>query len=290
MKLTKQNIKNILIIILGNLSLSLSTSLFILPHSIVNGGTSGLSLVLEGFFNFSPEIVITIAVWFLFFVGLVVLGKKFAFKTLLSTILYPVFINLFSTLNYFQNIAYEVTNPLLAALVGAVLAGFGLGIVYREGASTGGFDVVCLILKKYFRIKLSMSTLIIDGSIIILGLASLSLESALYGLLCVVLTSYIIEKITISGTSSYMAHIVSDKIEKINDYLINDLQRGTTLIKVEGGLTRKEKLMVEVVFNEKEYYDIKKNIYLIDDKAFISVYKSINAYGNGFEDVFIRRK
>lgn len=290
MKLTKQNIKNILIIIFGNLSLSLSTSLFILPHSIVNGGTSGLSLVFEGFFNFSPEIVITIAVWLLFFIGLFILGKKFALKTLLSTILYPTFINLFSTLNYFQNIANEVTNPLLATLVGAVLAGFGLGIVYREGASTGGFDVVCLVLKKYFRIKLSISTLIIDSLIIILGLASLSLESALYGLLCVVLTSYIIEKITISGTSSYMAHIVSDKIEKINDYLINDLHRGTTLIKVEGGLTRKEKLMIEVVFNEKEYYDIKKNIYLIDDKAFISVYKSINAYGNGFEDVFIRRK
>jgi len=226
--------------------------------------------------------------WVLFFIGFLILGKKFALKTLLSTILYPAFINLFSSVEYFVNLANEVTNPLLAALVGAVLTGFGLGMVYREGASTGGLDVISLILKKYFKIKLSVSTFFIDTAIIVLALASLSLENALYGLLCVLITSYIIEKITISGTSSYMAHIVSDKIEEINDYLIKELERGTTLIKVEGGLTRKEKLMIEVVFNEKEYYDIKKNIFSIDNKAFISVYKSVNAYGYGFDEAFFR--
>lgn len=290
MKINKQSLKNILIIILGNFALSLATSVFILPHSIVNGGTSGLGVVLKGFFGFSPELVITISIWFLFFVGLIVLGKQFALKTLLSAILYPAFVNLFSSIEYFSYLSSQITNPLLASLVGAVLAGFGMGIVYRAGASTGGFDVLCLLLKKYFRIKLSLSTLIIDSTIIVLGLVSLSLENALYGLLCVVLTSYIIERITISGTSSYMAHIVSDKIEEINNYLLNVLERGTTLIKVEGGLTRKEKLMIEVVFNEKEYYEIKKNIHLIDSNAFMSVYKSINAYGNGFEAVYIRRK
>ena len=290
MEIKKQKLKNIIIIILGNLSLALGISMFILPHGIVNGGISGLSLVIEGFFGYSPEIMITILAWFLFFVGFIILGKKFALKTLLSTLLYPLFVNVFSNIAYFQTLTNQVQDPLLATLVGSVLVGFGLGVVYREGGSTGGVDVVSLILKKYFRIKLSISTLIIDSSIIVLALASLSLEKALYGLLCVILTSYIIEKITISGSNSYMAHIVSDKIEQINNYLINDLQRGTTLVKVEGGLTRKEKLMIEVVFNEKEYYDIKSNIYLIDEKAFISVYKSINAYGKGFDEIFIRRK
>ena len=288
MNLKRQRIKNILIIIFGNFSLAVGTSLFVLPHNIVNGGTSGLSLVIEGFFGFNPSVSITIITWLLFFIGFVILGKKFAIKTLLSTILYPAFINVFTNVNYFVELSKEVTNSLLATLVGSVLVGFGLGIVYREGASTGGFDVISLILKKYFKIKLSVSTFVIDTTIIVLALASLSLENALYGLLCVLVTSYIIEKITISGTSSYMAHIVSDKIEEINNYLINELERGTTLIKGEGGLTRKDKLMIEVVFNEKEYYDIKKNIFLIDSKAFISVYKSINAYGYGFDEEFFR--
>lgn len=289
MKITKQNIKNISVIILGNLSLALGVSMFILPHDIVNGGTSGLSVVLQSIFGFKPEIVITILVWGLFFVGLILLGKKFAIKTFISTILYPIFINMFSSLGYFQKLASEVTSPLLAALVGSVLCGFGMGIVYSAGASTGGFDVISLLLKKYFRVKLSVSTFVIDSAIIVLGIASLSLEKALYGLLCVVLVSYFIERITISGTSSYMAHIVSDKYEEINNYLIKELERGTTLIKAIGGLTGNEKLMIEVVFNEKEYFDIKKNIYAIDNNAFISVYKSINAYGEGFEEIFIRR-
>lgn len=290
MKVNKQKIKNILIIILGNLSLAFSTSIFILPHNIVNGGTSGLGVVLKGFFGVNPAVAITIAVWFLFFVGLMVLGKEFALKTLISTILYPTFVNLFSSMELFTNLASQISNPLLAALTGAVLSGFGLGIVYVVGASTGGFDVICLILKKYLGVKLSKSTLIIDSTVIILGLVSISFENALYGLICVVLTSLIIERITISGTRSYMAHIVSDKIEEINDYLLNVLERGTTLIRAEGGLTRKDKLMIEVVFNEKEYYEMKKNIHLIDENAFMSVYKSINAYGNGFEKVVIRRK
>ena len=285
----KQKIMNLLMIILGNLSLALGTGMFILPHNIVNGGVSGISIIGQELFKWNPGITILIIDWLLFFVGLIIIGKKFALKTLLSTILYPLFINVFTNSNYFNDIARQVTNPLLACLAGAILTGFGLGVAYRAGASTGGLDIISLVLKKYFNIKLSLSTLVMDGIIIVLGLISLSLEVALYGLLCVVITSYIIEKITITGASSYMAHIVSEKSEEINDYLLKTLQRGTTLIKVQGGLTKQEKTMIEIVFNEKEYYDIKKNIYEIDNKAFISVYKSINAYGEGFEEIYIRR-
>lgn len=276
-------------ICLGNFSLAIGTSLFILPFNIVNGGISGIAIVLQEIFEFNESIVIFIASWSLFFIGLFVLGKKFAIKTLLSTILYPIFVSILTSVDFLTNAAAEVTDPLLAALTGAILTGFGLGIAYRAGTSTGGIDVINLMLKKYFNIKLSVSTFVVDTIIIVFGLISLSLEIALYGILCVLVTSYIVEKITISGTNSYIAHIVSDKSEEINDYLIHTLQRGTTLFKAEGGLTKNEKKVIEVVFNEKEYYEIKKNINEIDSKAFISVYKSINTYGEGFEEIFIRR-
>ena len=285
----KQRIVNILLIVLGNLSLALGTGLFILPHKIINGGISGISIITSFLFSWDAALTILVINWLLFFVGFVVLGKKFALRTLLSTILYPLFLNIFTNISYFITLANGVTNTLLAGLTGAILIGFGLGIAYRAGASTGGLDTISLILKRKFKIKLSLSTLVMDSVIILLGLISISLEAALYGLLCVIVTSYLIEKITIGGTGSYMAHIVSDKSEQINDYLINVLQRGTTLISVRGGMTGNEKTMIEIVFNEKEYYDIKKSIYSIDNKAFISVYKSINAYGEGFDDIFIRR-
>lgn len=290
MKFNSQKILNVLIIILGNLSLALGISLFILPHGIVNGGTSGVSIIVQKLFGINPEIIITILCWLLFFVGLVVLGKKFALKTLLSTVAYPLFVSLLTNINYFTELSSQIKDPLLATLTGAVLCGFGMGIVYRCGASTGGFDVINLTLQKYFKIKLSISTFVMDTIIIVLGLVSLSLENALYGILCVLLTSYLIEKITISGTSSYMAHIISDKAKEINDYLNNVLERGTTLMKANGGISGKEKTVIEVVFNEKEYYDIKKNIHMIDESAFVSIYKTINTYGNGFEEFLVRRK
>lgn len=290
MKFNRKNIINVLIVILGNLSLALGTSLFILPHGIVCGGTSGVSLILKSLFGLNPEIIIACLCWGLFFVGCFFLGKVFAVHTLLSTVLYPSFVGIFSSVDLFEKLSNQVSDPLLAALTGALLTGFGLGIVYRVGASTGGFDVVSLTLKKFWGIKLSVSTFAIDTIIILCGLFFVSLESVLYGILCVMLWSYVIEKITISGTNSYMAHIISDKAMEINNYLNNILERGTTIMSARGGMTNSEKVVIEVVFNEKEYYDIKKNIYLIDENAFLSVYKTINTYGNGFEEILLRRK
>ena len=290
MKLSKQKLVSFLFIIIGNISLALGISLFILPHGIVNGGTSGISLIIESICKIEPEIIIIILCWALFFIGFLILGKEFALKTLLSTLIYPLLVSILTNVEYFVDLSNEITDSLLATLAGAVLCGFGLGIVYRNGGSTGGVDVVSLALKKYFKIKLSISTFAIDTIIIVLSLVSMSLESALYGIVCVLLTSYIIERITISGTSSYMAHIVSDKFDEINSYLNNILERGTTIILAQGGITRNDKKVIEVVFNEKEYYDIKKNIYMIDENAFISIYKTINTYGNGFEELITRRK
>ena len=136
----KQKIVNILLIILGNISLALGTSLFILPHNIVNGGISGISVVTSALFGWNAAITILIIDWLLFFIGFVILGKSFALKTLLSTVLYPLLIAVFTLLN----ITAGISDSLLASLVGAVLSGFGLGICYRAGASTGGFTD-CLI-------------------------------------------------------------------------------------------------------------------------------------------------
>ena len=115
-----------------------------------------------------------------------------------------------------------------------------------------------------------------------------SVNSSLYGIICVIVASYLIEIITIRGNSSYMMHIVSDKMELINDYIINDLERGSTIIAAKGGIHMDDKQMIEVIFNEKEYYKIKHEIQKIDKDAFLSVYKAVNVYGNGFE--MINRK
>ena len=271
---------NFLIIILGNVSLAIGISLFILPFNIDNGGISGVSIILKKVLD--PTIVIFALNWLLFFVGLIFLKKEFALKTLISTIAYPLIVNLLYHSKLPTLVVSEIADPLLATILGAILVGFGLGMVYRVGGSTGGFDVISVMLNKYKNIKISQSTFIIDMIIVLIGTFTISLSSGLYGIIAVIITSYLIELITIVGNSSYMMHIVSNKSKEINDYIINELSRGSTIIEIRGGINLEKKDMIEVIFNEKEYFKLKYNIEKIDKDAFISVYKAINVYGNGF--------
>lgn len=277
----KEKIINTLIIIFGNILLAVGISLFILPFDIDNGGLAGISVILKEWFD--PAIVILILNWILFFVGFVFLKKNFAMKTLISTIVYPLVVNVLYRNSIYLNFTEQINDPLLASIVGGLFSGVGLGMVYHVGGSTGGLDVICVMLNKYKGIKISISTFAIDSIIMIIGLFMVSVNSSLYGLICIIITSYLIEIITIKGNSSYMMHIVSDKTKEINDYIINDLSRGSTIIEIKGGINLEKKDMIEVIFNEKEYYAIKHNIEEIDKNAFISVYKAVNVYGNGFK-------
>ncbi len=276
----RQKIINLLVIILGNTLLAIGIGLFILPFNIDSGGISGISVILKKFID--PTIIIFILNWLLFFVGWIFLKKEFAIKTLLSTIIYPLIINFLYHSDLPNLIMVEVNNALLASIIGGILVGLGLGVVYRIGGSTGGLDVISMILNKYKKIKLSTSTFVLDFIIVIIGAFSVSLASSLYGVVCVIITSYLIENITIIGNSSYMMHIVSCKSKEINDYIINVLNRGSSIIEIKGGISLEKREMIEVIFNEKEYYSIRKNIESIDKNAFISIYKSVNVYGNGF--------
>lgn len=277
----KEKVINGLIIVFGNIMLAIGISLFILPFNIDSGGLSGISIILQDYFD--PALLILILNWVLFFFGFIFLKKEFAIKTLLSTIVYPLVLNLIYHSNLYTSVIDELNDPLLASILGAILTGVGLGLVYRVGASTGGLDVISLILNKYYGAKISHSTFVIDFIIVFVGLFTVSVSSSLYGIICVIVTAYLIELITISGNSSYMMHIVSEKSEEINDYIINELERGSSLIEIKGGINKDKREMIEVIFNEKEYYKIKHNIERIDKKAFISVYKSVNVYGNGFD-------
>ena len=279
----KNKIINSLIIILGNTLLAIAVALFIIPFNIDNGGLSGISVILKKFID--PAILILILNWLLFFIGFIFLKKEFAFKTLLSTIVYPLILNALYHSSFYNIVVEELKDPFLATILASLLTGIGLGLVYRVGASTGGLDVISLILHKYKGIKISLSTLIIDSFIVIVGLFTVSINSSLYGIIAVLITSYLIEIITIQNNSSYMMHIISEKSNEINDYIINELSRGSTILEVKGGINYDKKNMIEVIFDEKEYYQIKKRIHEIDKEAFISVYKTMNVYGNGFETI-----
>lgn len=271
---------NTLVIIFGDLLLAAGIGVFILPFNIDNGGVSGISVILQKWFD--PVLVITLLSWGLFLIGWVFLKEKFAIKTLFSATLYPLFLNLFYRSPLPNMVVNDINDPFLAAVLGSILVGVGLGLVYRVGGTTGGVDVISMLLYKYKGVKLSVSTFIVDILIVLAGMLTVSVGSALYGIVCVVLTSYLIEKVTVMGDSCFMMHIISKEYDAINEYIIKGLSRTCTILDVKGGYDKTEKKMIEVVFNDKEYYKIKYNIEKIDKEAFISIYKAINVYGKGF--------
>ena len=141
-------IVNSLIILLGNLLLAIGVQMFILPFSILSGGVAGVAVALYPLFHIDYEIIINSLIIVLFVIGWLVLGKEFAFKTILSSISYPIFLSVISP--YLPTLELD---PILASVYGGLVCGVGIGLVMRCGASTGGMDIPPLILNKLFNFK-----------------------------------------------------------------------------------------------------------------------------------------
>lgn len=285
-------LKNILLIVLGSLLLSLASSFFYIPYNIVSGGISGIAIILNkiivtnvSFLN--EEFYVLVLEWLFFAMGLFTLGKKFSLQTLCATIVYPIGVYIFSFIfNNFPIFQMEATpiNCLIAAIFGGVLTGVGCGLTFLGGGSTGGVDIPNLIFYKYFKFKVSIGSFVIDTLIIICGIFVIQrFDMALIGILAAFITALAIDKVFIGGKSSFMAYIVSQKYEEINDYIINKMERGATLVYAEGGYSKKDVKVIQVCFDFKEYYILKNAIMSIDKNAFISIVKVHEMKGYGFD-------
>lgn len=275
----KKTIQDGLIILLGNFILAFSVSVFILPYDILSGGVAGIAIALKPIFHLPEVWVINALVYGMFLIGLVFLGKDFALKTALSSIVYPIFISAMSG----WPLTLELS-PILAALYGGLIAGFGIGLVLRVGASTGGMDIPPLILNKLTGIETSKFILIIDGMTVLLGLFSFGLEAVLVGMISVVATSWMIDKtLTFGGASAKAIQIISDHWEELNQRLNKDLDRGTTLISTQGGYTREARQMILIVIEKREYPKLMEIVNEIDPKAFMITTETQDVHGEGFK-------
>jgi len=251
-------LKNTGLVVVGTLILAFGTALFILPFDLVCGGVSSIAIILNNLLgvNFiSLDTLITIITWTLFFIGLIFLGKNFAIKTLISTIVYPIGISLFSKLydpQFMNGIfcidqsQYSEIAILLAALFGGVLVGAGCAITFLGGGSTGGVDIFAFIICKIFK-KLRSSVVIfcIDATTIILGLFVIQdLVVSLLGITSAMISAVAVDKIFLGGSKAFIAQIVSDQYEVINVEIAQKLERTTSIIDIVGGYSGSAKKML----------------------------------------------
>jgi len=274
----KEKIFSILEILLGNLLLAIGVSWFILPYDVLSGGMAGIATIVSALTGISDVIIIDVLDAVFFVAGALMLGRRFAVTTALSAVVYPLFLHLLSL----WPLEIQCTQ-LLAAIYGGLLAGAGVGIVFRNGASTGGTDVAVLIAHKYTGIELSRLTLIADSVVAIAGLWIYGVEPLLVGLISIYVSSVAIDKTMLPKSNGAVAlYIISDKYKEIGEFIHTDLYRGTTIIKGKGGYTSEERTIMLTVVGKNQYAKLAQFIPTVDPYAFIIVSDAKEVKGEGF--------
>lgn len=275
----KEIFNDLLLIIAGNIILSIGVGLFVLPSNILSGGVAGISVALQPFLHMNPNTMISILTVGLFIIGSLLLGKKFAIHTLLSTIFYPLFVTVISA-----HVHEQVTDsPLLASIYAGVFVGVGVGLVFRSGASTGGMDIPPLIINKYTGIPLPTLVLITDGLTVCVGILAYGLEAALIGLISVYVSSIMINKVlTIGGHDAKNVMIISEAYEQIMSAIYCEIHRGATVIEASGGYTGKKRPLIMVVVAKKQLPALHRLVTHIDPEAFVVVTDTTEVQGLGF--------
>lgn len=277
--LQKKYFKNLFYILAGNTIYAAAVVMFILPNNLITGGTTGLALFFNHQFNIPITLFVSVFNIAMFALGFFVLGKTFALTTIISTFYYPFIFGVLEQIPALQGITND---HLLAVICGGIMIGFGIGIVLRVGASTGGVDIPPLVLNKKFSIPVSLSLYVIDFSILLLQMIFSNKEQVLYGILLVLIYTIVLDKVLLLGKSQLQVKIVSEKYEEINQMIIRQLDRGSTLIHAETGLCRNKNLMVLSAISNRELPKLNQLVMEIDPNAFVVISQVNKVRGRGF--------
>ncbi len=281
------------LIILGSFILAAGFVFFITPYQFVPGGVYGIAIVLhyltKGLLSFAPEgipvgltgLVLNIPLTIL---GIKILGPRFGAKTVVGFVLSSVFMDLITS--FWGDVPLVEKDPLLSCIFGGVLVGFGLGLIFRSKATSGGSDIIAMILAKYTRLPLGMLMIYVDSVIVLIGLAAFGNWAVpLYSWIVIFITGKVID-IVMQGISSDKAlFIVSEKYEEIRDRIINDLGRGGTYLSGQGMYNGAPRTVIYTVVNRREISILEEYILEIDPNAFVSIIEANEILGEGFKSL-----
>lgn len=269
----------VLLVIMGNILYACTVKFFLIPADLISSGTTGISLVVNHFTGLDMSVFILCFNIFMLLIALLILGKKFALTTIMSSVLYPLFLSLLNNLVG----DFRITdNTLLNVLFSGMGLGISLGTVLRQGASTGGMDIPPIILQKFFHIPVAVSLYVFDFIIILSQMSYHEPEDLLYGILLLMTTSITLDKMLVLGTSRSEVKIVSRYYEQIRLAILNELDRGVTILYGRSGYLGKNTEIVISVVSNREIYKIQKLVKDIDPEYFMTVTRVSEVIGRGF--------
>lgn len=270
---------SLLMVIGGNMLYALTVKLFLLPANLISCGTNGIALVMNHYLHIPMTLFIFLFNTLMLSVGWMVLGRKFAMTTVLSSVLYPV---LLEVLNRTLGDVAVTDNILLNTLFAGLGLGISLGIVMRAGASTGGMDIPPLILKKRFGIPVSASLWVFDFCILLTQMFFHKAEDLLYGIVLLLTISTALNKVMLLGTSRTEVKIISEKSTEIRDAILSRVDRGVTMLYGAGGYSGKETEVIMSVISNYELPKIEQLARSIDPACFMIVSQVTEVWGRGF--------
>ncbi|HZK58171.1 MAG TPA: YitT family protein [Clostridia bacterium] len=272
-------------ITLGCALIAVGLVLFLAPNTIAPGGVTGLAVVIQEAFHIPIDITNLAVNIPLFVIGLFILGGTFGIKTIYATVVLSVFTRLFIII--FGDSYILTGDLLLSSIYGGVIAGAGIGFVFRGGGTTGGTDLVGAIINKYFpHFSVAKSMMMLDLAIVIIaGIIVKNIEVSLYSVMALYIMVHMADFVIEGLNYSKAFYIISDHPDEIGEKINLELDRGVTALKGRGFYTGKQKDVLLCVVNRAQIAKLKRLVYEIDNDAFIMVTTVHEVLGEGFKQI-----
>ncbi|MBQ2402295.1 MAG: YitT family protein [Lachnospiraceae bacterium] len=272
-------IKQVCIIIVGLTIYAFGLAVFVLPTDMIAAGTTGMALLAQRLWGIPISTFVAVFNVLMFGLGFIELGKTFALTTLVATFYYPVILDVAIAVVGDMVITQD---PMLCAIFSGIIIGFSLGIVIKAGASTGGMDIPPLVLKKRFGIPVSASMYFFDAVILVGQMPFGDKERILYALIMVMVYTMVLDKVLMMGSKQIQVKIFSAKYEEISRAIQEKMDRGTTLLNMEGGHSRQKSMAILSIVSGRELSKINDIVMEIDENAFMIVNQVGEVRGRGF--------
>ena len=303
----KKEFGSYMLLILGSALFAVGDVMFVNPYHLAPGGVYGLANVFNALWGWKISVAGVCMDIPLLIIGTIILGPKFGVKTIVSVILIPVFTFILETTWGYAPVihggamapetqsalyylakdgsqSWFMPDMFLNTVVAGLIYGVAIGVIFRAGATSGGSDIISMIIHKYTKISLGTLVLIVDSCISLTTLIAFEdIRLPIYSIILIFIESKIID-LVVDGMKSYKTmFIVTDELEAVRDYILNDLERGGTLLTGTGLYQGNERKMIYVTLDRADMVKLKSNLHRLDPKAFVNIMESSEILGFGFK-------
>ena len=271
----KNRFRRYLFLIIGCFLTAFAFNVFFSPNNLVTGGVSGVAIIVNNVFGISKPLFIAISYILLIILSYIFLGKEKTKYSVIGSIMYPLFVYL--TEDFVSLIQFDVDNMFLITIFGALISGLGSGLTFKYGFSTGGSDIICQVVSKWFKISIGNANKIINFIIIIssgffIGNGyTYEWEKVMYALIAVYISTTLLDKVLLGISNSKSFYIITDHETDIKNFLMNELGRGVTILEGRGGYTGDRKKVLMCAIPTKQYFYAKEGILEIDKQAILLI-------------------